>query len=409
VSSHKLSNWVGRPPALVLGGLTLTRPLGMAGIPVVVATADPESPALASRYCHGYVALPGLTTDPQYLATVLGAGRALAEKSGCRVPLYFGSDDELWFVTRNEKALSPYYSMLLNHEELALDLMDSERFLRMALQRGLPVPRTYSWDGKNAPAIAEAPGAVIVKPTSKENWSDSPVYCDLFQQRGKALVFESAREMLDNPLVQQLHGLLMFQDYIPGDDSQIYSFHGFADEASRLLAGFVGRKIRTFPSHTGESSYLELVSGAGAFEKTAQGIVENLQLRGVFKMDFKRDPGSGRYYLLEINARYNLWHQLGAANGLNLPKVAYDYLVNADRSVRRTVVIPKYRWLNFSLDYRAFRDAYRRKEIGLVAWARSLLGARKVYRLFSYSDPLPFLNRYLPRLVRRRPLWRFTG
>ena len=381
----------------------------MAGIPVMLATADPESPALVSRYCHGYVALPGSPSDPRYLETVLGAGRVLSERAGCRIPLYFGADDELWFVTRNEQELSRYYAMLLNRKELALDLLDCERFMRMAPALGLPVPRNYSWDGNGAPAVSEAPGAVIAKPLSKEHWTSSPVYCQLFQQRGKALVFNSAREMIANPLVQELHPLLMFQDYIPGDDKQIYSFHGYTDESSHLLAYFVGRKIRTYPIQTGESSYLELVTGSSEFENTAREVIDRTGLRGVFKMDFKQDPVTGRFYLLEINTRYNLWHQLGAANGVNLPLVAYQYLVDADHSVRAPIVRPRYRWLNFSLDYRAFRDAYRRQDMSLFAWARSLLGSRKVYRLFSYSDPLPFLNRFLPKVFSRRPSWRFTG
>ena len=42
-----------RPPAMLLGGINLVRALGMAGIPVIVASAESFTPAMASRYCVG--------------------------------------------------------------------------------------------------------------------------------------------------------------------------------------------------------------------------------------------------------------------------------------------------------------------------------------------------------------------
>ena len=34
---------------------------------------------------------------------------------------------------------------------------------------------------------------------------------------------------------------LMLQEYIPGDDDQIYIFNGYFDRSSRCLAGFTGQ------------------------------------------------------------------------------------------------------------------------------------------------------------------------
>ncbi|MBI5197021.1 MAG: ATP-grasp domain-containing protein [Nitrospirae bacterium] len=383
--------------------------MGLGGVPVVVATREPENPVLASRYCRGCIALPGAPCHPQYEQVLLAAGKRLAELAGRRVPLFFGTDDELWFLYRRQEALSRYYSMLLNDRELGLALLDKTRFERLARECDLPIPRSYSWDGGDGPPVAEAPGPVIVKPKTKDDWNVSPVYRALLAERGKAMVFASPRELLAHAAACEFKDMLTVQDYIPGDDNQIFSYHGFANEHGRVLASFMGRKLRTFPRYTGESSYIEIVSGPHDFETLACGIVERLGLKGVFKMDFKRDMRNGRFYLLEINARFNLWHHLGAVNGVNLPAVAYDYLVNDDRRVRRARVAPTYRWLNFSLDYRAFRDGWRHGGPGLWAWMRSLFGSRKVYRLFSLRDPLPFVSRYVPFLARRRWLWRPTA
>ena len=117
-------------------------------------------------------------------------------------------------------------------------------------------------------------------------------------------------------------------------------------------------------------------------------------------MDFKRDPRDGRWHLLEINARGSLWMYLGAVNGVNLARAAYDYLVfglKPAASSQRS----DYRWLAIGLDYRAFRELSARGELGLGGWIASILSARKIYNVFSWSDPAPWIATWKGKLGRR--------
>lgn len=391
-----------RPPAVLFGGLTLLRPLGVASIPVVVATPDTNRGVLASKYCCGHWLIPE-SLGPGDLADSMGElGRRLSSTMGRRVPLFYGTDDQLAFLYKHWDFLSNYYTALLNDKELGYDLLYKDRFHQLAEIHGLPVPRTLSWDG--ADAVSRATGPVIVKPKTKEAWEQSPVFHKLLGEKGKALVFASGKELLAHDAILLLRDYLTVQDYIQGEDKQLYSFHGFADENSDLLAWFVGRKIRTFPRFTGESSFLEMARRDAALVSTAHGIIGKLGLRGVFKIDFKKDKQTGRYYMLEINARFNLWHQLGAANGVNIPAVAYEYLVNGVRS-RPADYQTSCRWLNFTLDYRAYREGDREHKMGFLAWLRSVVFTRKVYRVFSWRDPMPFLSRCLRYFMTKGRSW----
>jgi predicted ATP-grasp superfamily ATP-dependent carboligase len=201
--------------------------------------------------------------------------------------------------------------------------------------------------------------------------------------------------VLAHPLALHLRGQLTFQEYIAGDDRQLWSFHGYADERSRLLAWFIGRKLRTYPSLTGMSSYLELAHD-GELAALGRDIVARVPLRGVFKIDFKRDAASGRCFVLEINARFNLWHHVAAKNGVNLPQVAYDHLVYGAQPTPAPYST-RYRWLCPRLDFRAYREAAARGELGLARWLASLLRARKVYDLFCWTDPAPWLHAWANR------------
>jgi D-aspartate ligase len=166
------------------------------------------------------------------------------------------------------------------------------------------------------------------------------------------------------------------------------SFHGFAAPDRRLLAWFCGRKLRTYPAVAGESALLELVRDP-ALEAAGRDVATRLGLRGPFKIDLLRDEHSGRIYTLEVNARFNLWHHLGAAHGVNLPLVAYQLLVDGLEPTAPPLYQPRAQWLNFYRDFQAFRAD---PALGIGTWLRSVLGLRTLHEIFAWSDPLPFLT-----------------
>jgi len=197
---------------------------------------------------------------------------------------------------------------------------------------------------------------------------------------------------------------------VEGNDRQIWSYHGFCDEDGRLLDWFIGRKIRTYPPLTGISTCLELARDDELAELGAR-IVAAMPLKGVFKIDLKRDVRTGRFCVLEINARYNLWHYLAAANGVNLPRVAYDCLTCGARPAASGRYRTTHRWVYVRHDWHAYRELAARGELGLTGWLGSLAEKPRVYQLFSWSDPVPFFDRLyhwarervprLPALLRR--------
>ncbi|HYR33286.1 MAG TPA: hypothetical protein VEQ87_03255 [Burkholderiales bacterium] len=397
-----------RPPALLLGGVNLVRALGLARIPVIVAAAEPFTPAMASRYCVGRCALPPLAQRDAVAERLVRAGEALTGALCTRVPLFYGDDDQLGLVQDFRDALSPYFAFVLADPALSRALHSKQLFQALAECRGLPVPRRLHWD-----ELEQFDAPVLVKPRVKTDWDRSAVASQLFQGAGKARVFPDGAALLREPLAEALREELAIQEYIPGDDRSLWSFHGFADEQGRLLAWFIGRKIRTYPPLTGDSSYLELAHHP-QLAALGRELVPRLGLKGVFKMDFKRHAANGRFHLLEVNARFNLWHYLGAKGGVNLSQVAYDYTTRG-RIPLPAPVRTGYRWLSPRLDYLAYRSLAARGELTRTRWLASLLSARKVYDLFAWTDPMPFVAvlwdelKHLSRLRRRLMRWLCTA
>ena len=397
-----------RPPALLLGGINLVRALGLARVPVIVAAAEPFTPAMASRYCIGRCALPPITQREAVVERLLRTGELLTGALCTRVPLLYGDDDQLGLIQDYREALSPYFAFVLSEPALARALHSKELFQALAERRKLPVPRRLDWS-----ELGEFDAPVLIKPKTKTDWDSSAVFSRLFGGAGKARIFADGRAVLQDPLAQSLAGELAVQEYIPGDDCALWSFHGFADERGKLLAWFIGRKIRTYPPLTGDSSYLEL-SHDPELASLGRALVPRIGLKGVFKMDFKRHADTGEFFLLEVNARFNLWHYLGAQGGVNLAQIAYDHVTRGVGSMP-VQLRTRYRWLSPRLDYLAYRSLAARGELTAGGWLTSLLSTRKVYDLFAWSDPLPAFAvlwdelRHFSRLRHRVMRWLSTA
>lgn len=394
--------------ALLLGGLNLVRALGLARIPVIVASAERDNPAFASRFCTSALVLPPAEHRADVLAALMAAGERAYAQAGQRAPLFYGDDDMLALIQDAREPLERWFLFVLNEPAIAQALIDKARFQALAQACRLPVPRSLDWH-----ELARHDGPVIVKPRSKAGWENASLRRELIAGGAKALLFASGRAAALHRLVARYAAELAFQEYIDGEDRELWSFHGFAARDGALLASFTGRKLRTYPALVGESSFLELAPDA-ELERTGREIAERLELKGVFKMDLKRDR-AGRFHLLEINARYNLWHYLAAKNGVNLPAIAYRYLAHGERP-QRARASSVYRWVCPRLDWRAYREAAARGDITLARYLATLLLRPKVYDLFSWTDPRPFVQlclrkaRAVPRVTRRLlTRWLFTA
>src|SRR6185503_19512826 len=123
-------------PVLLLGGINVARAFGLAGIPVVVLSPDPDEPALASRYCcEGEVIAP-LDDEASVLASLERVGRRLARRFGTRLPLA--------------------------DADLGTALLDKAKFGELARKLDLPVPRILSWTGEDTDPLDRFEGPVIV-------------------------------------------------------------------------------------------------------------------------------------------------------------------------------------------------------------------------------------------------------
>ncbi|HEV7799933.1 MAG TPA: hypothetical protein VGP15_02545, partial [Burkholderiales bacterium] len=343
--------------------------------------------------------LPPFDQGEAVVDAIVALGDRLSDAYGRRVPLMYGSDDALELIYAHRERMQRHFLLMLNDAEIGKALIAKDRFQALAQNRGIPVPEELQWEGDGPGTLTAARGSVLIKPCLKVDWYGSQLRERLFPGDSKARVFANGAAVLDDPVVALFREQLTFQEYIPGGEESLWSFHGLADGQGQVLTSFVGRKIRTFPPVDGESSFIELANDR-SLSDLGRYVAARLPLKGVFKMDFKRDPRDGRWYLLEINARFNLWHYLGAHNGVNLMRAAYDFLVDGAQWERETYSTAR-RWLSLGIDFRSYRRLASEGKLSFAGWLASIAFSRNVYNVFAWSDPAPWLRFQANRVTRK--------
>jgi D-aspartate ligase len=163
----------------------------------------------------------------------------------------------------------------------------------------------------------------------------------------------------------------------------VESYHTYVDQRGEVVAEFTGRKIRTLPASFGHSTAIEITDTPDV-EVLGRKLIRELGLQGVAKLDFKRGP-DGILYLLEVNARFSLWHHPGAIAGVNVPALVYGDLVGWSRpAVGR--VRAGVRWC------RPWKDIFAARASGmpLSKWLPWVLRS-EAKNAVAWEDPLPLL------------------
>lgn len=365
--------------ACVLYDIDLVRPLRMARIPCILIT-DPRTLGCYSRYSK--VVLEG--------ALYFENGENLVEPlvrfgvHSQKPVLFYVSDSQLLFISRFRERLRRAFRFVIADPTLVEDLVDKSRFLTLADRLDLPVPQTQLVRPNECTAT---PGLnvrfpIIIKPLNRE-----------IQRQGWRLIGGSRKALQVNtpaefaklwPVLAETGIGFLAQELIPGPETRIESYHVYVDESGEIRAEFTGRKIRTYPVAQGDSTALVITDSA---EVAAMGrsLVQRLNLRGVAKFDFKRGS-DGSLHLLEINPRFNLWHYLGAAAGVNIPALVYADLMGQQRSMISKAK-PGVRWCRIENDLMAARTL----GVPLSAWIYSVLRC-EAKSGFGWDDPIPFLH-----------------
>jgi D-aspartate ligase len=379
-----------KPPAVVLGGvggaLSVARSLSRYGVRVHVL-GDGPSLVGASRHCAEFV---DLGDDDGLQERWL---ERLADGPHGAVVLPVG-DDGLELVARHRSWLDERgYIPVEANDEVLLAMLDKYRTYELATRaRVAAPPTTLIFSPSDAATAAEEVGfPCALKPLHSHRFSR--------HFNVKVFVAEEREELAGIVARTSALGLEMLATAIvPGGDERYCSYYTYIDDRGEPIFHFTKRKIRQYPIHFGLGTY-HLTDWSP--EVAAEGLrfCQEIGLRGLANVEFKRDPRDESLQLIECNHRFTAVNEIVRLAGIDLAVLTYDRLLG--RPVPR---MQRYRTgvrLWSQLEDLSAAKAYRRAgEVSYRAWLGSLLHRQHSY-FFEWRDPGPTLLSFARKLRRR--------
>ena len=318
--------------------------------------------------------MPNRKYDPGAIATQLGAQRT-------KPVLFLTEELDVVDCLAQPAPWMESFTTYFHTPDVASVLMTKSGFDGLARAVGAPVPRTIILHGVERPREIESlEFPIIVKPVARDER-----YSGRFE---KAYLIKNSRE-LDQLLsaLQDLAIPLVLQEWIPGQDSDIYFNFVFLDERSELCNSFVGQKILCWPPQVGgTASCVAAPQFHDELTSITLKFAHDIGFRGLLGMEYKRDERNGRFLMIEPTVyRTDYQHEISALSGADLLFSAYKAC-----SGTRSSVASRYERQRYWVDFPAARYSASMNGSAL----EQVSGLRRADAYFRLSDPLPGIVYY---------------
>lgn len=300
--------------------------------PIVLASADIKS--VRSRFCD-YRVIPGIDRPEVCLPELERLGDELIAAG--KIPFLVGCGDHYArLVSENKPQIEErWYTPYLDFELLD-DITQKERFYEICEEIGVPYPKTVYLDCGDKTATVDDGGfmyPVIAKPSNSAAWH----YAE-FEGQQKVYLIHS-REQLE-ALYKQLQEttydkLLIVQEFIPGDDTQIRILSSYLDAAGDPVFMVGGRVMVEDHSPTAIGNPAVIVSEQlDAVSDDALRFMRHVGYRGMANFDVKHDERDGTYKFFEINTRPGRSSDFVRQAGINFAQVQVDDVLMGEKRPR---------------------------------------------------------------------------
>jgi len=359
-------------------GLSNTRALGEAGIPVIVVDHD-LCLARFSKYCLKFFRCPHYNS-PEFIDFLLNLAVSEKLEGWMLLP---SNDHAVHSIAQRRNELEKFYKLITPTSAIIENIYDKARLLDLAKKAGVSYPSTIYF---NAPS--DSIDQNLNYPVLTKGRNGLTFYKTLGK---KAFIAENETELRQhlNTISKRLPVDQTFtQEVIPFDGTnKTISFTAFCVEGE-IRSCWTGEKIREHPIRFGTATMAKSIP-SDQFITPGQKLIRELGYTGICEIEFLFDPRDRIYKLIEINARTWLWVGLAKYCGVNYALMAYNYVNNLETIYPDTYTI-EVKWINYLTDIPFSLIAIFRRKLKPGVYFSSLRG-KKCDAFYTRKDPLPAL------------------
>ena len=312
---HEPQKLTGR--VLVLGDdtrsfLTVVRSLGRSGLEVHAAWCPSTSPSLRSRYLAKAHCLPAYTEQGEiWLDELLRLLRR--ERFDLVIPI---PDTAILPLQQRRCSIEKEARLCLINDHAFEVTFSKRKTYDLAVDLGIRVPRqraVRSGCELNSAAM-ELGFPLVVKPDSSFTTSNLWSRRQVVKLRNQSELDTAAAEM-------QARGELIVQENFIGVGFGI----GVLSSEGRILTAFQHQRLHE-PMLGGGSSYRRSVPLNPELFDAATKFIQALNYTGVALLEFKLNPKTSDWILVEVNGRFWGSLPLAVAAGVDFPRFLYELL-----------------------------------------------------------------------------------
>jgi predicted ATP-grasp superfamily ATP-dependent carboligase len=294
-----------------VNGLGAIRALGRHGIRVMAVDHRPYALGFKSRYATPVLAPEPVADEPGFIQAMLDLGGRLDAPA----PVFPTHDEHLNALARHQSELHGMFLLSSPGWDTLQRIQQKRHQIEQAIACGVPVPETrHPQSADEALAAGRELGyPVFVKPSD-------PI---MFKRAHRRQGFRCDRpDQLEEAYASAEGYQPMVQEFIPGGDDGLYTLGSYVARNGRPLGIFCGRKLRQTREHMGSCRVGES-RWVGAVVDDGLRLLHQLGFHGLSQVEFKLDPRTGEYKLIEVNPRLWQWHGLSGSCGVDLTHIAY--------------------------------------------------------------------------------------
>ena len=203
---------------------------------------------------------------------------------------------------------------------------DKAKTFEFAMERGIPVPKTYFVGSmeeiEEISDTIEYP--VVVKPRCKTTWVNGKAM--MLKVTSKNYVTEKKDLVtISEDIFKKSGKMPLIQEYIHGDGYgvEVLLNHG------EPRAIFMHKRLREYPITGGASTLRKSVYNE-KLKNIALDLMEGLKWHGVAMVEFKIDKKDGEPKLMEVNGRFWGSLPLAIASGVDFPYLLHKMATEGD-------------------------------------------------------------------------------
>lgn len=242
--------------------------------------------------------------------------------------LLIGTNDSyVTFIIDNKEALAADFEFSYPDRELVPELFLKKNFYSLVADHGLDVPLTYFYSLKEEkPFDEEVPFPLIVKPSNGIEYYDNPFAG--MQKVYKVENNEELQRVIQTIKASGYRDELIIQDYIPGDDTNMWDavYYGDRNRKPQLIS--FGQVVMQEPTTTGVGNYTALIvrRNKELMDKLSK-FMKDIGYKGFANFDIKYDKRDGTYKLFEVNIRQGRSSYYLTQSGYNIAKIIVDDVI----------------------------------------------------------------------------------